>query len=192
MGVGGVITAGVRMVRRDLEGQEEGRNPPAPLRPARLLSPASWGQIQECQQVDQPSSCVCLFCPSLTFSAVRPVASLCTSLEVSVFEVPVLKREALLLPLAPFLIVEVNVCSLKQAKKTLEVWRQCGRQSTHDYAFAETSRSLKFLNSQMWFSPAQTHQWWSWVLRASETTSCTWCGTSTTASSGLWLPDTGP
>lgn len=41
MGVGGVITAGVRMVRRDLEGQEEGRNPPAPLRPARLLFPAS-------------------------------------------------------------------------------------------------------------------------------------------------------
>lgn len=59
--------------------------------------------------------------PSLTFSAVSPVASLCTSLEVSVFEVPVLKREALLLPLAPFLIVKVNVCSLKQAKKTLSL-----------------------------------------------------------------------
>lgn len=34
------------------------------------------------------------------------------SLQVSVFQVPVLKREALLLPLAPFLIVKVNVSAL--------------------------------------------------------------------------------
>lgn len=46
------------------------------------------------------------FCLSVLF------ASLCPSLQVSVFEVPVLKGEPLLLPLAPFFIVKVNVSAL--------------------------------------------------------------------------------
>lgn len=37
----------------------------------------------------------------------------CPSLQVSVFQVPVLKGKALLLPLAPFLIVKVNVSALE-------------------------------------------------------------------------------
>lgn len=38
----------------------------------------------------------------------------CPSLQVSVFKVPVLKGEPLLLPLAPFLVVEVNVSALEK------------------------------------------------------------------------------
>ena len=49
------------------------------------------------------------FCLSLC-----PCVSLCPSLQVSVFEVPVLEGEPLLLPLAPFLIVKVNVSALEE------------------------------------------------------------------------------
>lgn len=41
-------------------------------------------------------------------------ASLCPSLQVPVLEVPVLEGEPLLLPLAPFLIVKVNVSALEE------------------------------------------------------------------------------
>lgn len=96
----------------------------ARLLPARLLlPPTSCDRIQECQQVDRPSSSVCspsvcpsllvFGCPSVRLSCVV-LRSGCRSLEVSVFQVPVLKREAFLLPLAPFFIVKVNVCSLKK------------------------------------------------------------------------------
>lgn len=40
------------------------------------------------------------------------------SLEVSVFEVPVLEGEAFLLALAPFLVVKVNVCSLRRERSS--------------------------------------------------------------------------
>ena len=111
------------------EAQMEGRFSrlckSARLLPARhLRPPTSCDRIQECQQVNRPSSSVCSpsVCPSLLVFGcpifVRLLCvvlrSRCGSLEVSVFEVPVLKREAFLLPLAPFFIVKVNVCSLKK------------------------------------------------------------------------------
>lgn len=40
------------------------------------------------------------------------------SLQVSVFQVPVLEGKALLLPLAPFLIVKVNVSALEEEHKS--------------------------------------------------------------------------
>lgn len=57
-----------------------------------------WSSVSECQQQH-----ILSFCP---FESLRP------SLQVSVFEVPVLEGEPLLLPLAPFFIVKVNVSAL--------------------------------------------------------------------------------
>ena len=58
-----------------------------------------WSSVSECQQQH-------------VFVFLCPFASLCASLQVSVFEVPVLEGEPLLLPLAPFFIVKVNVSAL--------------------------------------------------------------------------------
>lgn len=49
----------------------------------------------------------------LSFSVLL-VSPFCASLQVPVFEVPVLEGEPLLLPLAPFLIVKVNVSALQE------------------------------------------------------------------------------
>ena len=43
------------------------------------------------------------------------------SVQVSVFQVPVFERETLLLPLAPFLVVEINICALEQTKNMRDV-----------------------------------------------------------------------
>lgn len=59
-----------------------------------------WSSVSECQQQH-----ILSFCP---FVSLRP------SLQVSVFEVPVLEGEPLLLPLAPFFIVKVNVSALRE------------------------------------------------------------------------------
>lgn len=57
-------------------------------------------------------------CPSVGIMSVAFRPSVwSSSLEVTVFEVPVLEGEALLLPLAPFLVVKVNVSSLKKQEK---------------------------------------------------------------------------
>lgn len=58
-----------------------------------------WSSVSECQQQH-------------IFVFLCPFVSLCASLKVSVFEVPVLEGEPLLLPLAPFLIIKVNVSAL--------------------------------------------------------------------------------
>lgn len=50
------------------------------------------------------------------FVSLCPFVFLCPSLQVSVFEVPVLEGEPLLLPLAPFLIVKVNVSALEEER----------------------------------------------------------------------------
>lgn len=116
------------------------------------------------------SSTFCLFCP---FVSVRP------SLQVSVFQVPVLEGEPLLLSLAPFLVVKVNVSALREQQsgknKNLNQHHNdhksvCGDEPT----------------------PVQTHRWWSWAPRASGTTSCTWCETSRTVSSEPLQTDTEP
>lgn len=52
---------------------------------------------------------------SVLSPSVRP------SLQVSVFQVPVLKGKALLLPLAPFLIVKVNVSALEGEYKSSQI-----------------------------------------------------------------------
>lgn len=59
----------------------------------------------------RPSSQCVEFNPGMS-TVVHPsfILLLCLmSLEVSVFKVPVLKRESLLLPLSPLLVVKVNV-----------------------------------------------------------------------------------
>lgn len=63
-----------------------------------------WSSVSECQQQHVLSLSVLY-------------VSLCPSLQVSVFEVPVLEGEPLLLPLAPFLIVKINVSALEEQWK---------------------------------------------------------------------------
>lgn len=42
-----------------------------------------------------------------------------TSIQVSIFKVPVFKRKALLLSLAPFFVVKINICALKAWNKNI-------------------------------------------------------------------------
>lgn len=51
------------------------------------------------------------------FVPLCPFTSLCPSLQISVFKVPVLEGEPLLLPLAPFLIVKVDVSALEEQQR---------------------------------------------------------------------------
>lgn len=56
----------------------------------------------------------------------------------------------------------------------------------------ESVSSLLTDNALVWRLPAQTPRWWFSALRVAETTSCTWCGTSSFASWELSQPDTAP
>ena len=51
---------------------------------------------------------------SSTFLSLCPFTSFSLSLQVPVFEVPILEGEPLLLPLAPFFVVKVNVSALEE------------------------------------------------------------------------------
>lgn len=115
---------------------------------------------------------------SSTFVSLCPFVSLSPSLQVSVFKVPVLKSEPLFLPLAPFLIVKVNVSALQEDQGGINR--------------SKPLVNMSHVSVDENVVPVQTRQWSSWAPRASGTTSCTLYETSMTVSSEPWQIDTEP
>lgn len=81
------------------------------------------------------------FCFSLSFCV-----PLCVSLQVSVLEVPVLKGEPLFFPLAPFLIVEVNVSALDGDRETE---KDFNKQENENISIKEQGRKLSISSSEV-------------------------------------------